>query len=561
MAVQGRQLEPKSYILCIDDEFFILWNLKEQLKKVFGSQFKIETAESAESAKEIIEEINATGADLCVVICDQVMPGKKGDEFLIELQTTNPKTKKIMLTGQAPAQAIGNALNHGCLYRYLAKPWDASDLELTIKQAIDAFFQEKSLEEKNAELERSLYFNPNTNFPNFESLIKKIKNEENTSYSIALIKIVSYPIIIKNFGTEIYRGIVSRFLQMLSTHLHDKQFIYHNYEDEVAVLSDLPESELVNRIESFRLLIKSDDIILDEVSFHLNCFFSSASGKEDCYYKAKLALFKAEGNLSSKFVAYSDELSTDHHLQNFQLSQKIRKAILEHNIVPFFQGIVDNKTKEIRKFECLARIREKDSFLTPNTFLQLAKATGSIKMIGLQMIDKSMKYFSDKSFDFSINLTESELEYKSFSKWVEARLAQYKIQANRVTFEILEDISFSENKNSVTTIQDLKSLGCQIAIDDFGVQYSNLSRLLEIDPNYLKIDGQFIKELPTNKTALLLVKGIVELAHGIGAQVVAEFVDKPEIQDTIESLGIEYSQGYLFMEPMRELPPANRLKI
>jgi EAL domain-containing protein (putative c-di-GMP-specific phosphodiesterase class I) len=182
-------------------------------------------------------------------------------------------------------------------------------------------------------------------------------------------------------------------------------------------------------------------------------------------------------------------------------------------------------------------------------------------MIGLQMIDKSMKYFSDKSFDFSINLTESELEYKSFSKWVEARLTQYNIKANRVTFEILEDISFAVNKNSVTTIRDLKDLGCQIAIDDFGVQYSNLSRLLEIDPNYLKIDGQFIKELPTNKTALLLVKGIVELAHGIGAQVVAEFVDKPEIQNTIESLGIEFSQGYLFMEPMQDLPPADRLKI
>ncbi|TGN18737.1 EAL domain-containing response regulator [Leptospira idonii] len=544
-------MEEKRYIICIDDEFFILWNLKEQLKKVFGNEYTIETAESAESAKEIIQEINSAGEDIPVVICDQVMPGQKGDEFLIELQATNPNTKKIMLTGQAPAQAVGNALNHGCLYRYLPKPWDASDLELTIKQAIDSFYMDKSLEEKNKELEKSLYFNPETNFPNFESLIKLLADPEKTfdSLSLVLIKITTYPTIIKNFGIEIYRKIISRFLQMLSVHLQAGGTVYHLYEDEIAILSMEKEENLVANVENFRLLLKADDIVLEEVSFHLNCFFSSATGREDAYYKAKLALFQAEGSNSSSFVSYSDELSTDHHLQNFQLSQKIRNAIQNKEIVPFFQGIRDNKTNTFTKFECLARIRDKNGFLAPSVFLDLAKATGSIRLIGLQMIDGSMNYFKDKNYEFSINLTEAELEYKSFSKWVQARLAHYGIDPKRVTFEILEDVSFAENINSVTTIRDLKELGCKIAIDDFGVQYSNLSRLLEIDPDYIKIDGRFIKELPHNKTATLLVKGIVDLAHGIGAKVVAEFVSNEEIQKTIVDMGIEYSQGYLFMEP------------
>lgn len=548
-------MEEKRYIICIDDEFFILWNLKEQLKKVFGNDFTIETAESAESAKEIIKEINEAGEDIPVVICDQVMPGQKGDEFLIELQLTNPNTKKIMLTGQAPAQAVGNALNHGCLYRYLAKPWDANDLELTIKQAIDSFYTDKSLEQRNKELEKSLFFNPETDFPNFESLIRVLSKPDKTFHnvSIVLIKIVTYPNIIKNFGIEIYRKIVARFLRTLSTHLKDSAKVYHLYEDEIAILSEHSEADLISNVEAFRLLIKSDDIVLDEVSFHLQCYFSSAVGREDAYYKAKLALFKAESTNSVEFVPYSDDLSTDHHLQNFQLSQKITKAIHEKNIVPFFQGIRDNKTKTITKFECLARIRDKSSFLVPAVFLDLAKATGSIRMIGLQMIDESMNYFKDKTFEFSINLTEAELEYKSFSKWVAARLTHYNIEPNRITFEILEDISFAENKNSVNTIRELKSIGCQIAIDDFGVQYSNLSRLLEIDPDYIKIDGQFIRELPHNQTAALLVKGIVDLAHGIGARVVAEFVSSQEIQNTIEAMGIEFSQGYLFMEPSQNL--------
>ncbi|GBF42131.1 two component response regulator protein [Leptospira ellinghausenii] len=556
-------MNEKPYILCIDDEFFILWNLKEQLKKVFGSGFTIETAESAETAKEIMKEIDGSGADLAVVICDHVMPGQKGDEFLIEMQKTHPRTKKIMLTGQAPAQAIGNALNHGCLYRYLSKPWDAHDLELTIKQAIDAFFQEKSLEEKNKELADSLYFHRDTKFPNFESLAKELKNNNisNTNQSILLIKIVTFPTIIKTFGIEVYRKIFRKLLQLLTVHLQNEHKVFHLYSDEIAILSNLTEQALVDTIRSFRMMLKSDEFFLDGVGFHLDCRYASATGQEDCYYKAKLALFQAEIQNSMDFVSYTEDLSTDHHLQNFQLSQKIHSAISNKQIVPYFQGILNNQTKEIRKFECLARIKDRDTILTPDVFLKLAKVTGSIRMIGLQMIDESMQYFSNFTYDFSINLTESELEYKSFSKWVESRLSHYKIDPTRVTFEILEDISFSEHKHSLSTIKDLKSIGCQIAIDDFGVQYSNLARLLEFNPDYLKIDGKFIKNLPENKTAYLLVQGIVDLARGIGAKVVAEFVDRPAIQDLVESLGIDYSQGYLFMKPSASIPESASLKL
>ncbi len=213
-------MESNRFIVCIDDEFFILWNLKEQLKKVFGSKFRIETADSAASAEEIIQDISATGGDLAVVICDQVMPGKNGDEFLIELHKNYPKTKKIILTGQAPAQAIGNALNHGCLYRFLPKPWDSHDLELTIKQAIDAFYQEKTLEEKNAKLEQSLFFNANTNFPNLESLTRKLNQETEKSHSIVLIKIQNYNTLIRNFGIDVINSVIKELLQILSNQLN-----------------------------------------------------------------------------------------------------------------------------------------------------------------------------------------------------------------------------------------------------------------------------------------------------------------------------------------------------
>lgn len=140
-------------IICVDDEKVVLTALKSQLSRNFDNNYNIEIAESAEEALEIIDEIFQEEEIIPVIIADQIMPGMKGDEFLIKTHNNYPKINKILLTGQADANAVGNAVNKAKLYRYIAKPWDEADLILTIKEAIRSFFQDKELEEKNAELE------------------------------------------------------------------------------------------------------------------------------------------------------------------------------------------------------------------------------------------------------------------------------------------------------------------------------------------------------------------------------------------------------------------------
>jgi signal transduction histidine kinase len=137
----------------VDDEKIILSSLKEQLKRRFGENYGVETVESGEEALEIIDELHEDTIDLPVVIADQIMPGMKGDELLREIHTLAPKTLKIMLTGQANADAVGNAVNQANLYRYIAKPWQETDLTLTVNEALRSYFQDKKLEEQNAQLQ------------------------------------------------------------------------------------------------------------------------------------------------------------------------------------------------------------------------------------------------------------------------------------------------------------------------------------------------------------------------------------------------------------------------
>ncbi|MDY7016228.1 MAG: response regulator, partial [Cyanobacteriota bacterium] len=139
-------------ILLVDDEPMVLESLSEELERNFGGEYQIEAAESGEEALEILEELNLEGIEIAVVISDQVMPGLKGTELLSRIHFQYPDILKIMLTGQADADAVGNAVNSANLYRYIAKPWDAIDLNLTIKEALEKYKYIQKLEEQNAQL-------------------------------------------------------------------------------------------------------------------------------------------------------------------------------------------------------------------------------------------------------------------------------------------------------------------------------------------------------------------------------------------------------------------------
>lgn len=139
-------------ILCVDDEAIVLDSLKEQLHRRFGQQFQIEVAQDSLEALEIVEDLDGRGRRVPVIVSDHIMPGMKGDELLITVHRRWPRTRKILLTGQAGVDAVGNVVNLGALYRYIAKPWDRDDLALTIREAVRSFEHEEQVEQQQAAL-------------------------------------------------------------------------------------------------------------------------------------------------------------------------------------------------------------------------------------------------------------------------------------------------------------------------------------------------------------------------------------------------------------------------
>ncbi|MEG3848151.1 response regulator [Microcoleus sp. herbarium19] len=126
----------KPIILCVDDEKVVLKSLKTQLKSAFGNAYVYEMAETPADALELIDEFNDEEISIILIVSDWLMPGMKGDEFLIRVHQKFPNIVKIMLTGQADEAAVNRAFYEANLHRCLQKPWSESELIETIKTAL-----------------------------------------------------------------------------------------------------------------------------------------------------------------------------------------------------------------------------------------------------------------------------------------------------------------------------------------------------------------------------------------------------------------------------------------
>lgn len=142
----------KQVILCVDDEKMILDSLYYQLRQYLGNSYHIETAETGEEAIELLAELHQEQVEIPLIICDQIMPGLKGDELLIKIHAQSPQILKILLTGQASIETVANAVNYANLYRYISKPWDSVDLCMTITEALRSYEQSKQLLAQNETL-------------------------------------------------------------------------------------------------------------------------------------------------------------------------------------------------------------------------------------------------------------------------------------------------------------------------------------------------------------------------------------------------------------------------
>ena len=405
---------------------------------------------------------------------------------------------------------------------------------------------------KTEELERILREDNLTKEGNRFKLLEDIKRFKKPS--LALLDINRFGDINEFYGYEIGDEVLITVAKIFKEHTGNKYTLYRIYSDEFAILADNDEKEhFKNFIKHIADSISSSPLNIKGKEIYIQMTYS-ISFEEKNELKKTANTIKRYNKNNKDIVVYDKNLGIEKiHEKNILWTSKLKKALESDNIVPYYQAIYNLKTEKIEKYEALVRLIDEDKIaISPFYFLDVAKKSKQYLKLTKEVIRKSFEYFTDKDYEFSINLTLEDITNKNISSYIIDMLKEYNI-APKVVFEIVESEGIQDFEYVNNFIDSVKKLGCKIAIDDFGSGYSNFEYLIKLNADYIKIDGSLIKDILLNKNNQEIVITIVDFAKRQGFKTIAEFVSSKEIFDKVKELGLDYAQGYYIHEPKPEI--------
>ncbi|OHB71696.1 MAG: hypothetical protein A2W17_09240 [Planctomycetes bacterium RBG_16_41_13] len=239
--------------------------------------------------------------------------------------------------------------------------------------------------------------------------------------------------------------------------------------------------------------------------------------------------------------------------------EEIQRAIEEDRFVPWFQPILNLNNNEIHHYESLVRMCTQDGkIIFPSSFIDVAETLGLIPLIDRVVIEKTIKYLSNlnkkRGFpSFSINLSGKDFSDEGLFEYLKTTILETKVDTRRLIFEITETSAIRDLDSAIKFIKELRAIGCGISLDDFGVGFTSFRYLKELEVDYLKIDGSFIKNLHGDCHDQLFVKAIADVAKGMNIKTIAEFVEHEETMNILREFDINYAQGYFIGKPSPEI--------
>ena len=367
--------------------------------------------------------------------------------------------------------------------------------------------------------------------------------------SLVYLNIRNFQAINDSFGYEFGDKILIKLSKKLKNLVGDECFLYRISGDEFALLYiNYLNDNYSDKIAQIIIEIENNQFLIGDTQIFLQLTVVMASGTDDLRKYCDAAMsFAKEKHIS--FVNYNENKNILHEKEKAKmLTYMLQEAIKNDLIQPYGQKIFSVVNPDKFKVETLMRIVDKNNVISPYLFLEQAKKARIYKHLTKIMIKKTFEYFKNNEMEFSLNFTFEDIEDKSITDELFGLIDKYNMQ-NRIIIELVESEDIESLQKVSSFILKAKSNGCKIAIDDFGSGYSNFEYLLNMDADYLKIDGSLIKNIDIDKNSYLIVKTITSLAQELGLCVVAEFIHSQSVQDIVESLGIEYLQGFHLHTP------------
>jgi len=432
---------------------------------------------------------------------------------------------------------LQNSINYG-VQGFISKPIESYKLENQINN-IQENMQSSPYQIVNASYQEEAY----------QSFLKPSKE-----MIVVLIKIEEFKYLNKFLTTKISQKLQKIFAKELLKHVPSEckfSQIYLLKKGEFLLTKEYkPHKEIESfyqKIQMFQKSVNEAKIKIGSMNYTLSILISIAHGTRS-FENAKLGiatlLEKRDNFIIADKLVEKAKKKARKKLKTFKM---IQEAIDSYNIVSYFQPIVNNKTQEIEKYESLVRLIDKEQkVIAPCFFLDTAKESNYYHKITSIVLKNSFQALYNTKMNISINLSSLDIEQKETREEFLFLLAKHHKEAHRLVVELLEDEKITDKHVIQNFLKKIKSFKVKIAIDDFGVGFSNFSRVLDYQPDYIKIDGSLIKEIEKNSFSRDMIETIVHFSKKQHIQTIAEYVENQNIFNILCDLGVDYSQGYYF---------------
>ncbi len=391
-----------------------------------------------------------------------------------------------------------------------------------------------------------------TNIPNRIKLEEDIKTLQTPK--LALVSLDNFYIINDYYGYNTGTYTIKETANIIQKYLKKYNIsMYHISAHEFAILADndIGYTDFNDVYRSILKIIDNYVINSDEHSLNITATAGITYNQHNAIANASMALHHARETGKSSLVYEEASNLVELYNNNIKWTKRIKDALSDDRFVVYVQPIVDAKTLKTDKYECLVRmIDEDENIISPYHFLDISKKSKLYLEITKKVISSAFKVFSqlpDKSF--SINISVEDLTNKTNMEFLKQKIKEYDI-ASRLVLEIVESEGIENFEEIIPLVNELKQLGCEISIDDFGTGYSNFAYLMQLNVDYIKIDGSLIKDIDHNINSQIISKTILDFAVQLELKTVAEFIHNESVMHYTQEMGIDYLQGFHLGEPV-----------
>jgi diguanylate cyclase (GGDEF)-like protein len=551
--------QPLRLLLIEDSEDDALLVVRELSKNGFTLEHvRVDTQAGLRSA---LDE-----GDWDIVITDHNMPGFNSTEALAIVREQNPDLPVIIVSGSIGEDAAVAAMKGGA-HDYIMKD-NLARLAPAIERELRDAETQRSHRQARETIEHMAYHDALTGLVNRFELERQLGRALEITplghvHALLYIDLDQFKIINDTCGHVAGDELLRQVATLLKTPIRGADTLARLGGDEFGVLlHDCPLTHakrigehMLEQIRDFRFTWQGRNFSIG-ASIGMVMLDRPGLTLADVLQQADMACYAAKDKGRNRIQLYlPDDAELQQRHGEMEWVSRLGHALEMDHFELHHQRIVAlNGSHPVDCCEFLLRMREPDSsrLILPGTFIPAAERYGLMPAVDRWVVARcfaqlSACYAADRALDLGmafINLSGTTLNDEHFLGFVKAQLDLHGIPATNICFEITETAAIANLNHALAFIDGVKTLGCKVALDDFGAGLSSFSYLKTLPADFLKIDGAFVRDMLDDPMDAAIVEAINNIGHVAGLKTIAEFVESEAIRSRLVDLGVDYAQGF-----------------